>query len=143
MDPAQLTDRLDIVDVVNRYATALDSQDWDLLDAVFSRDVAANFIGNELRGLDAVKEMVRGMLGGLGPSQHLIANHRVSLDGDEAGCISAVRAFAAGPGDDRRTYELWGEYRDRLRRLPEGWRIVEREMRVSFEQGARELLGGG
>jgi hypothetical protein len=142
VNAGQLADQLAIVDVVNRYATALDTHDWDLLDQVFSSDVIGDFSDHQLLGREAVKDMIRGMLGGCGPSQHLLANHRVELDGDLATCICSVRASAAGRGDDaQRTYELWGEYHDQLRRLPEGWRIVERSMRVSFEQGARDLLG--
>ncbi len=144
MNAAQLGDHLAVIDVVNRYATALDAGEWDLLDDVFSADVVADFGGAPLRDRQSVKEMIRGMLGGCGATQHLLANHRVELDGDSATCVCMVRASAAGRGNDaQRTFELWGEYRDRLRRLPEGWRIVERSMHVSFEQGARELLGSG
>jgi hypothetical protein len=144
LNAGQLADHLAVVDVVNRYATALDTHDWDLLDEVFSSDAIGDFGNQTLRGRQALKDMIRGMLGGTGPSQHLLANHRVELDGDRATCVCQVRASAAGRGADaQRTYELWGEYRDRLRRLPEGWRIVERSMRITFEQGARELLGSG
>ena len=87
MNAGQLADRLAIVDVVNRYATALDARDWDLLDQVFSSDVIGDFGDHRLRDRDAVKDMIRGMLGGCGPSQHLLANHRVELDGDLATCI--------------------------------------------------------
>ncbi len=81
-----IADRLDVIDVVNRYATALDSKDWDLLDEVFSPDVRADF-GERLEGVAAVKALVRSMLGGCGPTQHLLGNHRVEVDGDRARCI--------------------------------------------------------
>ncbi len=142
MGASPLADRLDVIDVVNRYATALDARDWDLLDLVFAPDVKAEF-GRTCAGCEAVKELVRGMLGGCGPTQHLLANHRVEVAGDEASCISSVRAFHAGRGPvEGQTYELFGEYHDRLRRTGAGWRIASRRMVVLHELGTRAVLRG-
>jgi 3-phenylpropionate/cinnamic acid dioxygenase small subunit len=143
MGASELADRLDVIDVVNRYATALDARDWDLLDRVFAEDVRAEF-GRPLPGRAAVKELVRAHLGGCGPTQHLLANHRVEVAGDEATCVTSVRAFHAGRGSRAgQTYELFGEYHDRLRRGASGWRIVARRMVVTHETGSREVLGPG
>jgi 3-phenylpropionate/cinnamic acid dioxygenase small subunit len=143
MSTPELADRLAVIDVVNRYATALDSRDWDLLDQVFAADVRAEF-GRLYPSCEAVKELVRSHLGGCGPTQHLLANHRVEVSGDEASCISSVRAFHAGRGPDpTETYELFGEYHDRLRRGPSGWRIVARRMVVTHELGSRGVLRAG
>jgi 3-phenylpropionate/cinnamic acid dioxygenase small subunit len=143
MSDSLLADRLDVIDVVNRYATALDSRDWDLLDRVFAADVKAEF-GRSYAGCEAVKELVRRHLGGCGPTQHLLANHRVEVSGDEASCVASVRAFHAGRGAQAgQIYELLGEYHDRLRRTGAGWRISSRRMVVSHELGTRAVLGAG
>jgi ketosteroid isomerase-like protein len=135
-------DRAAVVDTVNRYATALDARDWALLDEVFTPDAVGDYGGGELKGREALRGMVRRMLGGSGPSQHLLANHRVELDGDAARCVCQVRAFSAGTGPSAgRSYELLGEYRDQLVRTPEGWRIARREMRIHHEIGTRDVLG--
>ena len=140
MSASELADRLAVIDVVNRYATALDSRDWDLLDRVFAPEVQAEF-GRTYASCEAVKELVRSMLGGCGPTQHLLANHRVEVQGDEARCVCSVRAFHAGRGPAAgETYELFGEYHDRLRRTEAGWRIVGRRMVVSHETGTRAVL---
>ena len=140
MGAAELADRLAVIDVVNRYATALDSRDWDLLDRVFAADVRAEF-GRVYPSCEAVKQLVQSMLGGCGPTQHLLANHRVEVSGDEASCISSVRAFHAGRGAHaNETYELFGEYHDRLRRGTSGWLIVARCMVVTHEMGSRAVL---
>jgi hypothetical protein len=44
-----------------------------------------------------------------------------------------------GPADGR-SYELLGEYRDRLVRTAEGWRIARRELTVHHEIGSRDVL---
>lgn len=139
---AEPDDRTAVIDTVNRYATALDSRDWALLDQVFTPDVVGDFGAGRLSGREALRDLVRRMLGGSGPSQHLLANHCVELDGDAARCVCQVRAFSAGIGPNAgRSYELFGEYRDRLVRTREGWRIARREMAIHHEIGSREVLG--
>jgi 3-phenylpropionate/cinnamic acid dioxygenase small subunit len=137
-----MDDRTAVIDTVNRYATALDSRDWTLLDEVFTPDAVGDFGAGTLCGREALRELVRSTVGGGGPSQHLLANHRVELDGDAARCVCQVRAFQAGTGAaSGRSYELFGEYRDRLVRTPDGWRIARREMTIHHEIGTRSVLG--
>jgi len=134
-------DRAAVIDTVNRYATALDSREWTLLDEVFTPDAVADFGAGPLHGRDALCGLIRRMLDGSGPSQHLLANHRVEVRGDTARCVCQVRAFSAGAGAAAgRSYELFGEYRDQLVRTPEGWRIARREMSIHHEIGARDVL---
>jgi hypothetical protein len=137
-----MDDRTAIIDTVNRYATALDSREWALLDEVFTPDAVADFGAGPLQGRESIRRLVRRMLGGSGPSQHLLTGHRVELDGDAARCVCRVRAFSAGVGPTAgRSHELFGEYRDRLVRTPDGWRIARREMTIHREIGTRDVLG--
>ena len=136
-----MDERTAIIDTVNRYATALDSRDWALLDQVFTPDAVGDFGAGVLSGREALRKLVKRMLGGSGPSQHLLANHRVQIQGDRADCVCQVRAFSAGVGPAAgRSYELLGEYRDQLVRTPDGWRIARREMRIHHEIGSRDVL---
>jgi len=135
-------DRTAVIDTVNRYATALDSRDWALLDDVFTPDAVCRFETGELAGREALRDLVRHTVGGGGPSQHLLGNHHVVVEGDAAHCVCQVRAFSAGTGSAvGRSYELLGEYRDQLVRTPDGWRIARREMRIHHEIGSRDVLG--
>ena len=43
MDIAALTDRVEVIDVLNRHATACDTRDWTLFDEVFTSDAETNF----------------------------------------------------------------------------------------------------
>jgi hypothetical protein len=86
--------------------------------------------------------MIRSMLGGCGPSQHLMGNFRISINGDLANCACYVQAAHAGRNEnEEKTYEVWAEYRDKLERKESGWKIVERYMHIIKELGARDVLG--
>jgi hypothetical protein len=60
--------------------------------------------GARVEGPDRVIAQIRNMLGGCGPTQHLLGNHVVTVDGDHATSSCKVRAFSAGP-PTRRTLE--------------------------------------
>jgi ketosteroid isomerase-like protein len=137
-----MDDRTAIIDTVNRYAAALDSRDWALLDEVFTPDAVGDFGAGLLTGREALRDLVRRMLGGCGRSRHVLADHRVELAGDTARCVCRVHALSSGAGSAAgRRHELFGEYRDRLVRTPDGWRIARREMAIHREVGTREVLG--
>ena len=136
-----MDDRAAIIDTVNRYATALDSRDWPLLDRVFTPDAVGDFGGGAVEGREAIRSLVRRALGDAGPTQHLLGNHRLEIDSDSARCVCQVRAFHADPAGSAEVYELLGEYRDRLVRTSDGWRIAHRELAVNHEIGSRALLG--
>jgi hypothetical protein len=135
-------DRFEIIEVVQRYATAADTRDWKLLDQTFTPDVRGDFGEFQLRDVEGVRAMMRQHLDGCGPTQHLLGNFRIEIDGDTAHCTCAVRAFHAGRGANAHlTYELFGEYRDELVRTGAGWRIAARSMHISHEMGHRGILG--
>ncbi len=138
------SDRLAIIEVLTRYATALDARDWRLLDDFFAPDAVAHLGGKPLRGVEAVRALIRSLLDGCGTTQHLLSNFRIELAGDRATSVCSVRAFHAGSGAaSDLSYELFGEYRDELARRPEGWRVVSRRIAVRHETGTREVLGPG
>lgn len=94
--------------------------------------MVANYGGEyRLEGRDQVVGMIRSLLDGCGPTQHLLGNFRVTVEKDVATCACYVRAAHAGRGEQvSQIYEVWAEYRDQLVRTPEGWRISERRMVV-------------
>lgn len=150
----ELADRLAITDVLYRYATALDTRDWDLLRACFTADGVADFLefGGVNEGRDAIVALCGGVLSGLDSSQHLIGNPRVVLDGDRATsvCYFQAQHFLAGPAGGN-TYLVGGSYADRHRRTEEGWQIEHRTLHCTWQDGnagvfteaAARLAAGG
>ncbi|HQQ62243.1 MAG TPA: nuclear transport factor 2 family protein [Pseudomonadales bacterium] len=127
-----------------RYALACDTRNWALLDEVFTTDITAIYGGEyRLQGRHNLTGMIRSLLDGCGPTQHLLGNFRIAIEGNTAQCACYVRAAHAGRDDKASlTYEVWAEYRDKLLLTAEGWRISERRMVVFNETGTREVLKG-
>ncbi|MEV0044023.1 nuclear transport factor 2 family protein [Nocardia rhamnosiphila] len=143
--PVHSTDRDAVADTVNRYTYALDSRDWDLLDEVFTPDAVARY-GAEapaVRGRAGIVAMIRSFLDRCGPSQHLLGNHVVDIDGDTATSICKARVLHTGAGENTNiTYECAGVYRDRMTRSAQGWRIAERTFVIDIELGDRDAVLG-
>ena len=105
--------RAEVLAVVDRYATALDRRDWRLLDEVFTEDVVFDAGEWVMRDRASYVEMVKTYLGGCGPTQHLLGNYRVQIEGDHASCACYVRAFHLDRDRGAAlTYDMGGEYRD-------------------------------
>jgi 3-phenylpropionate/cinnamic acid dioxygenase small subunit len=122
----QLADRLEIDDLLTRYATAIDTKTFDLLDDVFTPDAHIDY--TSAGGIDGAYPIVKKWLAEVLPHfpayQHLVGNRKVTLDGDTATAVSAF--FNPMVQADGSTFFVGGEYHDRLLRTPDGWRIVER-----------------
>jgi hypothetical protein len=141
----QTSDRDAVVEVVNLYAYCLDERDWPGLDEVFAADASARYGGPEgppLNGRPAIVASIRSFLDGCGPSQHLLGNHIVAIDGDEATARCKARVYHYGLGDRAalEPYECFGVYRDHLRRTSEGWRISRRIFDVYHAVGDVSIL---
>lgn len=131
-----------IMEVLTRYCEACDTKQWSLFADVFSDDATGIYHGHLLGSRHAIVEHVRTHLGGVGASQHLIANFMISIDGDEATSRCQVRAWHQGIGRwEGSHYEAFGEYTDVLERRDAGWRLVKRELVVRAQLGSRDLLG--
>jgi 3-phenylpropionate/cinnamic acid dioxygenase small subunit len=136
-----LADRLEIQDVLVRYATALDGRDWPLLGEVFTPGAIAVYDGGRFEGIDAIVAICRLSLEPLTSSQHLLGNFAVRVDGDRAtsSCYLHAQHFRVG---DRglNTYVMAGTYRDRLIRTHDGWRIEHRELEITWTDGNAAIL---
>lgn len=136
-------DRTEIMSVLDGYAECLDRRDWAGLDRVFADDVEFDFGEWRATSREQVVRTIRSYLDGCGPTQHLLGNYRVEIEGDHAKTRVYVRAFHVGIGDATGlTYEMGGEYRDRLERRDGRWLSVARVGEPFWEVGSRSVLGG-
>lgn len=127
--------------VLVRYARLCDERDWDAIGEVFSDDASANYGGWSLPDRPAILAMLRNNLGGCGPTQHLLGNLVVELDGESVCSRIAVRAAHRGAGELKgESYDCMGYYHDRWTRTSGSWRIAQRAMVVTLEFGSRKLL---
>jgi len=164
MDDAELRalrDRLDIAEVMTRYATGIDNVSLDILRGCFAEEVEiqasssgrlhelfqlAGFDrGVSLKRDDWVKTLGTGMRSnGVTVTQHVITNHLIELGQDEAVCTSYLRAMHFNgtqfPGSP--PYEVGGYYRNTLVRTPAGWKIRKWTLTCTWETGNAHVLLG-
>jgi len=137
-------DRFEIIATLDRYAECLDTRDWAGLEDVFTEDVEMDFTVWRANDLDSVRDHIGAFLDGCGPSQHLLGNYRIQLDGDSAKSRCYCRVMHFGKGEhEGKTFESWIEYSDELVRTNRGWRSRKRTARVQMNQGDASLLGAG
>lgn len=136
-----LSDRLQIADVLIRYATALDNRDWALLGECFTPDGVTDYgeLGGINQGLEAILAVVRS-LEGFDTTQHLIGNITAELDGDRATSTCYLQAQHVIAGDDGGRFAIGGTYRDQLIRTEAGWRIAHRTLAVTWQDGDARIL---
>ena len=135
-----------ISDVVNGYAYALDNREWSRLEDVFAPGVVVRYGSADAPAIEGRRDtvtMIRSFLDHCGPSQHLLGNLIIDIDGNSASAICKARVLHIGAGTHAdKTYECMGRYRDRLTRSAAGWRIVDRVFDIQFEQGDRDAVLG-
>lgn len=137
-----MNDTDEIIALLRRVAWLLDERLWDDFDDVLTEDATA--YGADAPGVEAVVSRIRQFLGGCGPSQHLLGNHEIDLNGEEARARTSFRALHRGDADRADTiYEAVGYYHDRLRRTESGWKIADRVIDVRISIGDMSVLQPG
>ena len=131
-----VADQQALVDLTVAYCWALDSHAFDDLDGVFLPDATAE-LGGALDGLDAIKQRVRDALVPLDVSQHMVATHQFTIDGDRATGRCYLHAQHVKAGEQ---YIVAGRYEDRFVRTPGGWRIEHRTLTVMWTAGDPGVL---
>ncbi len=141
-----LADRLAVQDVMHRYALAIDTKDWRLLEQVFADRLRADFrsfgVSEAFEGTRAEWiANVRRTIDGMDASQHMMANHLYEIDGDRASgttYISALHVCRNDLGGD--SYTVGGHYGVEMARQADGWRITAYTLNVTWSAGDRHVL---
>lgn len=140
MDLPEISDRLEIADVVTRYTRAIDTGDWDKLDTVFTPDAAIDY--TESGGISAsyaeIKPWLAEMLPAFFPKRmHTIGQVEVTFDGDEADVVAYFdnpMPMDDGQGGTK-IVELGGMYHHEMVRTPDGWRSRKLHEQVVWKRG--------
>lgn len=141
----RLEDELAITQMIASYGPLVDAGEADAVAGLWAQDGEYDVEGWHMRSRDDVRAMVlsdghqRLIAGGC---THILAPAQVTVEGDEAVavCESLLVRHREGGYSVRRA----GANHFRLRRLPEGWRIVHRTTRaLDGSAEARDLLADG
>ncbi|MGN0062984.1 MAG: nuclear transport factor 2 family protein [Nocardioides sp.] len=139
-DPTTMTStsqRDEVLEASAAFAAAIDERDWASLRSLVVPEVQAY----GARGADDVLARMQHHLGGVGQTQHLMGNHRVTLGMESADVLSYGRVLHLGTGPMEGTsYECLGEYTDTWVRTAEGWLLSKRWFEITIEIGDRGVL---
>jgi 3-phenylpropionate/cinnamic acid dioxygenase small subunit len=124
-------DRDEIVDLLIRYATAIDTRDWALFRTCFTADCETDYgtIG-AWSGIDALTDFMERTHAPMGQTLHRITNPVVEVDGNFATARSYVQMVVAAARDSTLPFQAFGLYDDHLRRGTDGWRIANRTFTI-------------
>jgi hypothetical protein len=135
-------DLVEIINVVNLYPVAVDTQQWVLFDRIFTPDVTADFGGAAVWGergsFKAAFEMIHAPFES---TQHVTTNHQVVVEGQKASCLSYVHGrFVRPVAGGGSLFESTGWYDDALVKTAAGWRISKRVCRMQWWGGNPAVL---
>ncbi len=135
----EVSDRIEIDDLLIRYTTAIDTKDWALLDTCFVADAHLDYTsaGGVAGDYPKVREWLEKALAPFPMTVHFISNSVVELDGDAAKARTCVLNPMGFPNPDGslHIFTVGAYYNDRLVRTADGWRIRERVEEQAFLEG--------
>lgn len=127
-----------------RFARAMDYRDWGALDAIVSPDASADLGQGVVHGRREIVAFMRSFLDDCGPTQHLLGNVMIDVQGDTAQSSCYVSDMHKGTGDKAEaTFATLGEYHDTWERVGGGWRMTHRTKRNRAHIGDIGVLGSG
>lgn len=140
-----LTDKLAIIELLNRFGIAIDERDWgsfsnlfaDLVEFDYSAigDIAGSFSSEEITN-NAYKNF-----SGFEATQHIISNHQVEIQDNTASCKAYVRAMHVLPNEDTDSIlEIGGSYTGQLIRTDSDWKIIGWEFTIFWSKGNLKLF---
>ena len=134
-DLQTLADRAEITDLFVKLGRCLDEHDFDGLKDVLTEDAVGTTPGGTQEGREALIEQARRNHEGYERLAHQFSSILVELQGD----TGTVRAYVNGSFGHTDSTEpvrvLTGQYRNKVVRTADGWRISELTVRPVFRVG--------
>jgi len=139
----EISDRLEIQDLLARYSYAIDESNWDDLDNVFTPDAVIDYTetGGARGSVAQIKAWLPVALKRFPKYYHMVATTKLMLAGDSASartCLFNPMVYRADDGAESVFFiGLW--YRDKLVRTEAGWRIAERYEEMGYAHNVPEM----
>ena len=132
----EISDRLEIQQLLVDYSTAIDQRRFDDLDAVFTADAYIDY--RVTGGIDGHFPEVKKWLGEVLPNfpaySHMLGNFDIRIDGDTA----TARTICFNPmvfdADKKQILFVGIWYVDELVRTADGWRMTRRVEEKCFDK---------
>jgi hypothetical protein len=137
-----LQDRMDITDVLYRYASTIDRFDHAGLRSVLADDLWAQY-GNAdpVVGGEAVVAWIGEAIANVVWQHHLLSVYHVEVDGDRASALVYHTSHQVFEDDPDTAKLLVGRYHNELRREPGGWRISRLVLEILWGEDKTDATG--
>ncbi len=124
MNLQELSDTVEIGNLLTRYCRAVDSKDWDLYRSLLTDDAHLDYsaAGLVVGTRDEAVAYLNRHQGSITVGMHYVTNVESQIDGDSAVVVAMWFNAVALPGQEGITF-FHGRWRDELVRTPLGWRI--------------------
>ena len=124
-----VADRIELMDVMLKYAKGVDERDMTLYRSVFADDVEVLGFGPDVyHGADAWAAYVETALAQFGPTQHMLGPQLATVNGDTAQCRTDVQALHYLKDKPDTTLTLWATYVTDMKRINGAWKITRHEL---------------
>ena len=144
MSPQELADRIEIDDLLTRYATGVDRKQWDLWETCFTEDAFIDYsaFGGTSGHVKEVRAWLEKTMEGFSMTQHLVGNREICIEGDTATARSLFFNPMGVPSEEGppRLFFCGGYYHDKLVRTEQGWRIRERVEEFGYNTMTQSVI---
>jgi hypothetical protein len=143
----EISDRLEIQDLIVDYADVIDTCEIDRLDDIFTKGAYIDYsaMGGEKGDLEKIKDFLKAALPIFKNTQHLISNYQIKINGDTATgrimCFNPMEINDEASGNPVLFLGLW--YVDEYVRTEAGWRIKSRVEEKSYQFNTPETINAG
>lgn len=133
----EISDRLELLDLVHAYASGVDSRDYAAVAAVFTPDarIECAAFGGPDGGVEEMLEWASSGITVFAASHHLTANHRFVINGDNASgvvmCFNPMQ-WNTMPGEPDGLCVMGLYYHDEYQRHDGKWFIASRVMKRTY-----------
>jgi hypothetical protein len=137
-----IQDRLEITDVLYRYASTIDKFDLDGLRGTLADDVWAQY-GNAdpVVGGDALVAWIAEMIAPVIWQHHLLSVYHVEVDGDDANALVYHTSHQLFEDEPESAKVLVGRYHNELRREAGSWKISKLVLELLWGEAKIDTAG--
>lgn len=145
MTPEQISDRLEIHDVLVRYCHIVDQQRWADLPEIFTDDASVDYsaFGGPKSAANELSQYFAQALAGVRTTQHTISTSMIDLSGRQATARTAAQVMMVtdnGEASDHVFFVgLW--YQDALSKVADKWKLRERTQEYAWVHNPPPGLG--
>ena len=137
-----IQDRIEVTDVLYRYASTIDKFDLDGLRGTLADDLVARY-GNAdpVIGGDAVAAWIAEAIAPVIWQHHLLSVYHVEVDGDDAQALVYHTSHQVFEDEPESAKVLVGRYHNELRRETDGWKISKLVLELLWGEAKLDAAG--